>query len=125
MAAAVPDDPQLLATQVHQAKRPEDEYVALLDRLDKMGSVSNGNAAGPATNGIASLTANRGQMDINMLYQKLLELSDVLQDNREKTQGIVASAEEYAVGPDLPRLSPFADRYLDSDYQRSIESRAE
>lgn len=77
--------------------RPNDECFDLLDQLFEMGSISNGNAAGPTTNGLASLTANRGQMDINMLYQKLLELSDVLKDNREKTQGIVASAEEFAV----------------------------
>lgn len=37
------------------------------------------------------------QMDVNMLYQKVVELSEVLKDNREKTQGIVAGAEELAV----------------------------
>lgn len=37
------------------------------------------------------------QMDVNMLYQKVLELSEVLRENREQTQGIVAGAEELAV----------------------------
>ncbi|KAL9610630.1 MAG: hypothetical protein Q9167_004672 [Letrouitia subvulpina] len=36
------------------------------------------------------------QMDVNMLYQKVLELSEVLRENREQTQGIVAGAEELA-----------------------------
>lgn len=108
--AAVPDDYQLPKTQDQPAKGFENEYLDLLGQLVNMGSIPNGNAAGPAPNGIASLTANRGQMDINMLYQKLLELSDVLKDNREKTQGIVASAEEYAVGAELLPLCPLADR---------------
>lgn len=37
------------------------------------------------------------QMDVNFLYQKVVELSEVLRDNREKTQAIIASAEELAV----------------------------
>ena len=37
------------------------------------------------------------QMDVNMLYQKVVELSEVLKENREKTHGIVAGAEELAV----------------------------
>lgn len=45
-----------------------------------------------------SMPMNAGhQMDVNMLYQKVLELSEVLRENREKTQGIVAGAEELAV----------------------------
>lgn len=45
-----------------------------------------------------SMPMNAGhQMDVNMLYQKILELSEVLKENREKTQGIVAGAEELAV----------------------------
>lgn len=38
------------------------------------------------------------QMDVNMLYQKILELSEMLRENREQTQAIVAGAEELAVG---------------------------
>ena len=37
------------------------------------------------------------QMDVNLLYQKVMELSEILRENREKTQGIVAGAEELAV----------------------------
>ena len=37
------------------------------------------------------------QADVNFLFQKLVELSDVLKDNREKTAGIIAGAEELAV----------------------------
>ena len=37
------------------------------------------------------------QMDVNYLYQKVVELSEVLRENRERTQGIVAGAEELAV----------------------------
>lgn len=62
---------------------------------------SNGNGAnggGVPINQMAGLPASAGQqMDINVLFQKVLELSEVLKDNREKTQGIVAGAEELAV----------------------------
>ena len=44
------------------------------------------------------MPVNAGQqMDVNMVYQKLLDLSEVLRENRERTQGIVAGAEELAV----------------------------
>ena len=62
---------------------------------------ANNNAAngGGALNGVGiGMPMNAGQqMDMNYLYQKLTELGAVLKDNREKTQGIVASAEELAV----------------------------
>ena len=48
-------------------------------------------------NGSGGLPMNAGQqMDVNMLYQKVIELSDVLRENRERTQAIVAGAEELA-----------------------------
>lgn len=63
---------------------------------------SNGNG-GPMNGMNLSMPMNAGhQMDVNMLYQKVLELSEVLRENREKTQGIVAGAEELAVGTFLP-----------------------
>ena len=34
------------------------------------------------------------QMDVNMLYQRVLELSDVLRENRARTTGIIQGAEE-------------------------------
>lgn len=54
---------------------------------------SNGNGAG--MNGMPMIAGQ--QMDVNFLYQKVVELSEVLKDNREKTQAIIASAEELAV----------------------------
>lgn len=58
---------------------------------------SNGNGAG--MNGMnVGMPMNAGQqMDVNLLYQKVVELSEVLKENREKTQGIVLGAEELAV----------------------------
>ena len=58
---------------------------------------ANGNGAG--INGLnVGMPMNAGQqMDVNLLYQKVVELSEVLRDNRERTQGIVAGAEELAV----------------------------
>ena len=56
------------------------------------------NGVGPAVNGMAGMPISPGQqMDVNMVYQKLMELSEVLKENRERTQGIVAGAEELAV----------------------------
>ena len=54
---------------------------------------------GGGMNGLnMGMPMNAGQqMDVNMLYQKVLELSEVLRENREKTQGLVAGAEELAV----------------------------
>lgn len=65
---------------------------------------SNANGNGVGLNGInvgVHMSAGQ-QMDVNMLYQKVMELSDVLKENREKTQGIVAGAEELAVGRTYP-----------------------
>lgn len=57
----------------------------------------NGNG-GPMNGMNLSMPMNAGhQMDVNMLYQKVIELSEVLRENREKTKGIVSGAEELAV----------------------------
>lgn len=57
----------------------------------------NGNG-GPMNGMNLNMPMNAGhQMDVNMLYQKVLELSEVLKENREQTQGIIAGAEELAV----------------------------
>ncbi|MCJ1462614.1 hypothetical protein MMC07_001216 [Pseudocyphellaria aurata] len=60
--------------------------------------VNNSNGNGAAMNGMnVGMPMNAGQqMDVNMLYQKVVELSEVLKENREKTQGIVSGAEELA-----------------------------
>lgn len=54
---------------------------------------ANGNGNG--MNGVPILAGQ--QMDVNLLYQKVVELSEVLKENREKTQGIVNGAENLAV----------------------------
>ena len=54
---------------------------------------NNGNGAG-----MSGMPMAAGQQaDVNFLFQKLVELSEVLKENREKTAGIIASAEELAV----------------------------
>ena len=54
---------------------------------------ANGN--GNAMNGMPMIAGQ--QMDVNFLYQKVVELSEVLRENRDKTQGIVNGAEDLAV----------------------------
>ena len=54
---------------------------------------ANGN--GSAMNGMPIMAGQ--QMDVNLLYQKVMELSEVLKENRDKTQGIVIGAEDLAV----------------------------
>ena len=54
---------------------------------------SNGNGAGMS--GIPMAAGQ--QADVNFLFQKVVELSEVLKENREKTAGIIAGAEELAV----------------------------
>lgn len=60
---------------------------------------NNNNGNGIGMNGLnIALPMNAGHhMDVNMLYQKVVELSEVLKENREKTQGIISGAEELAV----------------------------
>ncbi|MCJ1224571.1 hypothetical protein MMC12_001216 [Toensbergia leucococca] len=63
---------------------------------------------GGGMNGLnMGMPMNAGQqMDVNMLYQKVLELSEVLRENREKTQGLVAGAEELAARAAANGTSP-------------------
>ena len=70
-------------------------------------NAANGGNGGGGMNGMGvGMPMSAGQqMDINFLYQKLTELGEVLKDNREKTQGIVASAEELAVSCIIPHIS--------------------
>ena len=61
--------------------------------MASQGQQANGNG-----NGVNAMPVMAGQqMDVNFLYQKVLELSEVLKENREKTQGIVNGAEDLAV----------------------------
>lgn len=62
-----------------------------------VGAGMNGTGMGGGGGG-GLLPMNAGaQMDVNLLYQKVLELSELLRENRERTQGIVRGAEELAV----------------------------
>ena len=58
---------------------------------------SNGNGAGMNGMNLGMPMSAGQQMDVNMLYQKVVELSEVLRENREKTHGVVSGAEELAV----------------------------
>ncbi|MCJ1474406.1 hypothetical protein MMC13_003064 [Lambiella insularis] len=65
------------------------------------------NGGGPMNGmGIGMPVSAGQQMDVNMMYQKLMELSEVLKENREKTQGIVAGAEELATRAAANGASP-------------------
>ena len=55
----------------------------------------NGNGNGAGMNGLPIAAGQ--QADVNYLFQKVVELSEVLKENREKTAGIIAGAEELAV----------------------------
>lgn len=56
----------------------------------------NGGGAGGGL--AAGMPINAGQqMDLNHLYEMVLELSDVLKNNREMTRSIVTSAEDLMV----------------------------
>jgi hypothetical protein len=57
----------------------------------------NGNGAGMNGMNVGMPMSAGQQMDVNLLMQKVLELSEVLKENREKTAGIIAGAEELAV----------------------------
>ena len=64
-------------------------------------ATGNGGVATGALNGLAGVPMNAGQqMDVNFLYKRVCELSDVLKENRERTQGIIDGAEELAVSED-------------------------
>ena len=63
---------------------------------------NNANGSGGMNGMNVGMPMNAGsQMDYNLLYQKVMELAQVLQENREQTKDIVASAEELAVSHDL------------------------
>ena len=57
------------------------------------------NGVGGLLNGLGmGMPINAGQqMDLNLIFKHVNDLSEALRENREKTQGIVAGAEELAV----------------------------
>lgn len=72
-----------------------------------------------------SMPMNAGhQMDVNMLYQKVLELSEVLKENREQTQGIVAGAEELAVSDQFATSCAFGSSCYGTDRFIIVQTRA-
>lgn len=56
---------------------------------------ANGNGNGNGMNGMPMIAGQ--QMDVNFLYQKVVELSELLRENRERTQAIINGAEDLAV----------------------------
>ena len=58
-------------------------------------NMNNGNGNGAGMNGMPMMAGQ--QMDVNFLYQMVVELSEALKENREQTAGIIAGAEELAV----------------------------
>lgn len=72
---------------------------------------SSSNGVGVGLNGMGGAVppVPAGQlMDVAVMYQKLLELSEVLKENRERTQGIVAGAEELAVSVSCSASLPYS-----------------
>lgn len=63
--------------------------------LSHTSSQANGSAM-PGMNGNVPMNAGH-QMDLQHLYDMVLELSDVLKNNREMTKNIVSSAEDLMV----------------------------
>lgn len=64
----------------------------------------NGNGNGAGMNGLPIAAGQ--QADVNFLFQKVVELSEVLKENREKTAGIIAGAEELAVSVPVQAYTP-------------------
>lgn len=57
---------------------------------------ASGGSNGIGAAGMGPMNAGQ-QMDVSFLWQKVLELSEVLRENRERTRGVVEGAEELAV----------------------------
>lgn len=71
----------------------------------------------------AAIPMNAGhQMDLHHLYEMVVELSDVLKNNRDVTKNIVANAEEIVVcGPTCIRVAQIgyiANTHLEERYCR-------
>lgn len=61
-----------------------------------MNGAANGVGGGNGAAGMGPMSAGQ-QVDVNFLWGKVLELSEVLRENRERTRGVVEGAEELAV----------------------------
>jgi hypothetical protein len=91
------------------------------------GGGGGGNGMGNNNNNnmmMNGLPMNAGhQMDLNNLYDMVVEFSDILKNNREMTRGIVSSAEEIMVCYMLGFKRLVADMDAASIYGRGHESR--
>ncbi|KAL8687768.1 MAG: hypothetical protein Q9218_006155 [Villophora microphyllina] len=82
-------------------------FPSFLDNTSRAPQAQQNGNGGPMNGMNLSMPMNAGhQMDVNMLYQKVLELSEVLRENREKTKGIVTGAEELATRAAANGASP-------------------
>lgn len=72
-------------------------------------NMNNGNGNGAGMNGMPMIAGQ--QMDVNFLYQMVMDLSEALKENREETAGIIAGAEELAVSTRCRRCSLGSIRY--------------
>ncbi|KAL8708062.1 MAG: hypothetical protein Q9220_006994 [cf. Caloplaca sp. 1 TL-2023] len=96
------------APQETESMTSNNLFPSFLDNNSRPPQSQQVNGNGGPMNGMSlSMPMNAGhQMDVNMLYQKILELSEVLKENRDKTQGIVAGAEELATRAAANGASP-------------------
>ncbi|KAL8664519.1 MAG: hypothetical protein Q9168_007887 [Polycauliona sp. 1 TL-2023] len=94
-------------TEIESIEEPQNEdmsinsnnlFPSFLDGNSRAPPSQQVNGNGGPMNGMnLNMPINAGhQMDVSMLYQKILELSDMLRENREQTSAIVAGAEELA-----------------------------
>lgn len=92
-------------------------FPSFLDNNSRAPPSQQVNGNGAPMNGMnLNMPMNAGhQMDVNILYQKILELSEMLRENREQTQAIVAGAEELAVCAANLALDQFTDLHWSVD----------
>jgi hypothetical protein len=80
---------------------PSPAYPHPAPQVNGAGAGAGAGAGGMGAAMNASMTMNAGhQMDLHHLYEMVLELSEVLKNNREITKNIVSSAEEVMVCSD-------------------------
>lgn len=63
-------------------------------------NINNGNGNGAGMNGMPMIAGQ--QMDVNFLYQMVVDLGEALRENREETAVIIAGAEKLAVSTPEP-----------------------
>jgi hypothetical protein len=104
-----------IGNNIHNANNSQGLFTNFLDNsnnntpsmnMSRQGTPSSSGQQHPANQvngtGMAGMGMNMPmnaghQMDLNHLYEMVLELSDVLKNNRDMTKGIISSAEEIMV----------------------------